>query len=1161
MYKKILFLSNHNDYFNNCLFSLKAYENYLIPLAKSLSKNSNLELKIICSGLIFKNISKTLISSLNSQIKFSLFNENKNSFYNEIFEFKPEPVNLLHNNWSKAFIDDWKPEIIICWESNSQNLRRLYPDSLVLDVTPGMFSKAPYPEMLSIDPMGILSKCWYSNTSLSSIPLDSIYSKDFNRIKSFFNDQFKDLYPSQFLDLNKSNGYHKILLPLQISNYFTWKESSNYIDQVDFLEDVLSIFSKCNITVTQYNGFISERILSNEFLAELSKKYRTFNYFREFDTLTNISQYFINDTDTTISISSNVGLLAKYWGKRLISPSNSHLRYIADSNILDAYTIDSEIINLDNFFISFLGRTQFIKSRLIDKRDYFENLISSFYLRMSNSGIELFPETNLVENTFEQIEKYSNKNLNIRKFKNFSSSMLRPCSDYSVLKKNFSYIEDSKYKYISFDLFDTLVCRPFSKPRDLFYLVKLELMTNYSNLIDAKIIENFESLRIESENLLKKKLLNHDNKCNREELSLYDIYQNIFEMVGSNISIPIKTLVEIECEVEFKNISPKLLGKKLFDYASSLSKEVIIVSDSYFSLEFLSSLLKKCGYFGYSKLYVSSEIGLKKDSGNLFQYVLGDIKSNPENIIHIGDNPKGDILMPSKFGIKSLILENHSSQIKSILIKRGFNPGYFENSFFIMALVGYYNNVFAKFDSYSNYRKKRDPYIFSNTFEFGFLLLGPLAYGFSSWILDEAQNTCSKQIIFFARDSILPYKILKRILKNSNDQISSIKLVYIPISRAAISGINILEPSDIFKIVISDYRKTDKVVNLLKDRFLLENEDISVRALNLVKHKSLLNLEVQDLSFHDIYRIALYSYEDNWSTLSTRVMGKRNDICMFLKSLGVDFSIKTIAVDFGYRGTIYNSIKGFFENSFLPRFFIGYSSFFGVPNLEGLKSYYSDDILLEKNNEGKVLLKYTLILETLFNEPVDSIKGVYFENNEFSLDRYYSSNGEHKRIIKEIHDGVIKFSDYYSEFSKSYPLLKITPEISSALLGFVLKNPTYTESKVLNGLEFDNDFSGHEIRSIYHENSARRNSNSPIWIEGYKEVNAYNNNLAIIMKSLSPARLVVFISLSIIKIYVKIFFRKKYDKFNKDPYLFCLDSKYIFIRFIGNSLIKTKRYE
>ena len=92
-----------------------------------------------------------------------------------------------------------------------------------------------------------------------------------------------------------------------------------------------------------------------------------------------------------------------------------------------------------------------------------------------------------------------------------------------------------QFDVISFDIFDTLVFRPFKKPTDLFMIVGGRL-----NCLDFhKIRQNAEkAARIEK-----------FNKTGSYEITLEDIYAKVERMTGIPADIGVKT--EFQTELDF----------------------------------------------------------------------------------------------------------------------------------------------------------------------------------------------------------------------------------------------------------------------------------------------------------------------------------------------------------------------------------------------------------------------------------------------------------------------------------------------------------------------------------------------------------------------------------------------------------------------------------
>ncbi|MBR4631924.1 MAG: hypothetical protein IKO48_01200 [Elusimicrobia bacterium] len=182
---------------------------------------------------------------------------------------------------------------------------------------------------------------------------------------------------------------------------------------------------------------------------------------------------------------------------------------------------------------------------------------------------------------------------------------------HNKIKKIFKLID--KHKIISFDIFDTLLLRPYVRPTDLF----LHMESHYN-------LENFAIARIQAEEDARKNL-------NKNEITLNDIYN----FIGDRFKY--LKQCEIEWETKILQINPEI--KEVYDYAIKQNKKIIVVSDMYLDYNTIDYILKKNNCKNYEKLYVSSEYSATKSKGDLYKKVIDDYSMyKSSDIIHIGDN-------------------------------------------------------------------------------------------------------------------------------------------------------------------------------------------------------------------------------------------------------------------------------------------------------------------------------------------------------------------------------------------------------------------------------------------------------------------------------------------------------------------------------------------
>lgn len=184
--------------------------------------------------------------------------------------------------------------------------------------------------------------------------------------------------------------------------------------------------------------------------------------------------------------------------------------------------------------------------------------------------------------------------------------------------------ELSKYDVVSFDVFDTLIFRPFSEPTDLFFLLgnQLEYM-------------DFKRIRCEMEWKAREKKYKKDKSY---EVTLDDIYEVLSEQTGIKKKEAMEAEFALECEFCFAN--PYM--KQVVSHLKAKGKRIIITSDMYLNTEQIKTLLQTCGYEDFVTYYVSCDLRKSKNEGNLYDYIRSQ-EGTDKSYAHVGDNYISDV--------------------------------------------------------------------------------------------------------------------------------------------------------------------------------------------------------------------------------------------------------------------------------------------------------------------------------------------------------------------------------------------------------------------------------------------------------------------------------------------------------------------------------------
>jgi len=168
---------------------------------------------------------------------------------------------------------------------------------------------------------------------------------------------------------------------------------------------------------------------------------------------------------------------------------------------------------------------------------------------------------------------------------------------------------------------------------------------------------------------------------------------------------------------------------------------VAFVSDMYLDSVFLRSLLEREKLIlPGDRLLVSVECKASKASGSIWSKVLEDLNTVPDNILHHGDNPHGDVISPRQAGLRAKRLGTAETS-RWEAWDRGHGPEDIRRFGGLAALSRMARAGLAEPDDY--------------WISLGAGVLGPLLAGFAQWVLDRAKRDEIGSLWFLSRDGWL----------------------------------------------------------------------------------------------------------------------------------------------------------------------------------------------------------------------------------------------------------------------------------------------------------------------------------------------------------------------------------------------------------------------
>ena len=552
---------------------------------------------------------------------------------------------------------------------------------------------------------------------------------------------------------------------------------------------------------------------------------------------------------------------------------------------------------------------------------------------------------------------------------------------------------------ISFDIFDTLIVRDVTCPKNVFSLLERE-----------NGIKNFTNLRIEAEQ--KARLIKQGH-----EVNLFEIYSCIPQIEISQIS----NYCNKEFEMELSICQPNQAILNFYNKCVK-NKRVVLTSDMYLSSDQLRIILNKCQIWGFEKLFVSSEIDFCKSNGTLYNYVAQNIGVNKNKIIHIGNDYKTDYLMAIKNGLRAIKIPTNRN---NILVKREhykkFNK---EENFSFQNLRSFINN--------------HTPIIMNDNdfyYKFGYENFGILLWGFCRWLQKQFTIDGIEQALFLARDGY--------IIKKAYDMLDLDKIVpsgYLEMSRRSIR-VPVIFSDELSYCDMLCYIPLLGIVTIeqLFDGWGLDLDNYH----NLINEYELnANMKFTRKQIEHDHRIRNL-YERLIQDITKNANEEKKLLFSYINQF--DLNKKTAIIDIGYNGTIqkelitllnsksiYNNIKGYY-------LMLGRNARTNSEKCDFQAKGYIFDHMNHQDDPCEVL-PYTGMFETLFLEQYGSIKRYKKGHDGVVADRYefeYSDNNllginEHEKV-NILQKGAL---DFVSEYDKS-PLSKQIDLSSKVVFAFL----------------------------------------------------------------------------------------------------------------------------
>lgn len=584
---------------------------------------------------------------------------------------------------------------------------------------------------------------------------------------------------------------------------------------------------------------------------------------------------------------------------------------------------------------------------------------------------------------------------------------------------------------VSFDVFDTALLRTVLEPTDVFLIAGMRSAA----LLGELSPERFRDLRREADARCRPR----DLRGRRHEANLAEIYTELATLAGISAEVG-QALMEMELavELEFTQANPEVLA--LYQECVARGQRIVFISDMYLPENALAKMLIEKGFSRFERVFVSCEFRQTKRSGELFPVVMREIGVPAERWVHIGDNVRADVEGARKKGIRAI------HYVPPVEVAGGELPhlGRWRSSLagsLMGALI--VNRYYGK--------KDRSHLEESNFWEhFGYAYVGPVYFGFVSWLVEQIRRDGIQRVHFLAREGYVIQQVYERFeaqrpLGLPRDYLYASRRLY------GVASITDLDERALALLVKKDLQST-------VGEFLRSNGIDPAQHIEVLRAKGFSGPDERLRPGIDGERARglLLALKEAVLAFAAR---ERATLADYLKSLGFDQAQRVAVVDVGWNGSMQKALAGLAEPLGLRAELQGY--YLGAFPRQVARPGDLRGYLIDQGGPGprlRALWEGLYLLEFIFAAPHTSIVGLRRQGERIMpMHREEPENPYQARAIASMQQAALAFVD---DMLATHGAVSVPASVVFTMLERLLLEPTKLEAQMLGDLSHDESLHG-----------------------------------------------------------------------------------------------------
>ncbi|WP_081491548.1 rhamnan synthesis F family protein [Rhodanobacter thiooxydans] len=537
-------------------------------------------------------------------------------------------------------------------------------------------------------------------------------------------------------------------------------------------------------------------------------------------------------------------------------------------------------------------------------------------------------------------------------------------------------------RLISFDVFDTLVLRPFLTPDG----ARRHLEARVYRLFG---LGDFCSVRREAE--IEAVRLNGGN-----DATIEDIYKQFGGLIKDDQLAAKLCALEVQSEEDMLKARPAVVAA--LRRAVGGDARVIGVSDMYLPGRAIEKILSGLGVAPLAHLYVSSETHWRKDRGAAWTEIARVEGVTPAKWLHVGDNEHSDIQLPQEFGLPHPVPVLRPSALLDLVPSlRGLDATVESLSWLEDLCIGLVANRFALLAD-TKPEKLCGGCLLDDPVDLGYTVYGPVVFAFLAWMSSMVIDDGIRNLLFLSREGHLLTKAFD-LFAEYIPELGNVRREYFLASRLGCQIACIERPADLEKLFGGRFKGDFET--LVRARLGEALGDVVLQDLSQTLKKVHVELPA-------VKREVCVTVSKVYERIQAHARGARGAYQEYWSSLHLQGA--SAVVDVGFNETIQKLLMELTKER-LHGYYFATTEKANEYSSRGVfaKGYYGN--ALNERDTDNVMLRYNLLLESVLTAPSGQFQG-FVKASGGALSPVYRADGISQRefhVLDQCHSGILAY--------------------------------------------------------------------------------------------------------------------------------------------------------